>query len=97
MIADPKNQRYRDTMYAMPFAKQRAKFQCCWRICQFIMLIDLNLQSHLQMMIRNQITRFEADLQSHFKYIPSDDLLNDNDVKTVLENDRSSDDPKVSL
>jgi hypothetical protein len=61
------------------------------------MLIDLRLQSELQMIIQDQITRFETNLRSHFKYIPSDDLLNDNDVTTVLESERSLGDPKVSL
>lgn len=95
MTEKAKTERYRDTMYAMPFVKQRAKFKCCQRICRFIVLIDLILQSHLHKVIRNQIMRFETDLRNHFKYIPSDDLLNETNVKTVLENERSSDDPRV--
>lgn len=97
MTEKAKKERYRDTMYAMPFAKQRAKLKCCQRICRFVMSVDLILQSHLHKIIRNQITRFETDVQNHFKYIPSDDLLNDTNVKTVLENERSSDDPRVLI
>lgn len=48
-------------------------------------------------MVRAEIARFQTDLFSHFKYIPSDDLLNDDNVKTVLESERSSEDPKVLL
>lgn len=61
------------------------------------MWIDFFIQSHLHAIIRNQITRFECDVYKHYKYVPSDDLLNDTDVCTVLENERSSDDPKVYI
>lgn len=59
------------------------------------MWIDFFIQSHLHTIIKNQISRFEWDVYQHFKYVPSDDLLNDTDVCTVLESERSSDDPKV--
>lgn len=95
MTEKAKIERYRDTTYAMPFAKQRAKLKCCQRICRFIMSIDLILQSHLHTIIRNHITRFETDVRNHFKYIPSNDLLNDSNVETILENERCSDDPRV--
>lgn len=88
---------YRDSVFVTSFRRQRAKLQCCRKICKFIMSVDLILQSLIQASIRDQITRFENDLRAHFKYIPSDDLLNDNDVRTVLESDRSSNDPKVYL
>lgn len=89
--------RYRDTMYTMPFLEQRAKLKCCQRICRFVMWIDLFLQSHLLKIVRNQISRFEVDVRRHFRYIPSDDLLTDTDVEAVLETERSTEDPKVSV
>lgn len=59
------------------------------------MWIDFIIQSYLHKIVRIQIAQFEADVYKHFKYIPSDDLLDDTDVHTVLEGERSSDDPKV--
>lgn len=89
--------RYRDTMYTMPFLEQRAKLKCCRRICRFVMWIDLFLQSNLRNVVRNQISRFEADVRRHFQYIPNDDLLTNTDVEAVLEAERSAEDPKVSV
>lgn len=86
---------YRDTMYTMSFVNQRAKLKCCQRICRFVMWIDLLLQSNLHQIVRNQITRFEVDVRRHYKYVPNNDLLTDSDVETVLEGERSLDDPKV--
>jgi len=95
MTEDAKANRYGDTMYRMSFLKQRAKAKCCLRICRFVMWIDLIIQSHLHQVVQNQITHFEADVHRHFKYIPSDDLLNDTDVTTTLEGERFLADPKV--
>lgn len=95
MTEDAKINRYRDTMYRMSFVKQRAKLKCCQRICRFVMWIDFIIQSNLHYIVRNQITRFEVDVRRHYKYVPSNDLLTDTDVETVLEGERSSDDPKV--
>lgn len=95
MTEDAKAHRYRDTMYRMSFVQQRSKLKCCLRICRFVMWIDLILQSHLHKIVQNQIKRFEMDVSRHFKYIPPDDLLDDSDVKTILEGERSPDDPKV--
>lgn len=95
MTEDAKAHRYRDTMYRMSFVQQRSKLKCCLRICRFVMWIDLILQSHLHKIVQNQIKHFEADVSRHFKYIPPNDLLDDSDVKTILEGERSPDDPKV--
>lgn len=89
--------RYRDTMYTMSFVQQREKLKCCRRICKFLKQIDYIVQSHLHKIVRNQITRFEADVHRHIKYIPDDDLLNGTDVKATLESERSLDDPKVLM
>lgn len=94
---DTKINRYRDTMYTMSFVEQREKLKCCRRICKFIKQIDYILQSNVHKIIRNQITHFEADVQKHVKYIPNDDLLNGTDVKSILERERFSDDPKVLI
>jgi len=83
-------------LYNMPFGRQRSKLKVCKRICCFITCIDFFLQSNLHKFVQKQIIRFEADVYKHYKYIPSDDLLTGTDVETVLEGDRSSDDPKVS-
>lgn len=88
------------TGYTMPFVKQRSKLKCCQRICRFIAFVDFQLQSHLHKIARNQIVRFEADVRRHYKYIPVE-LRQMNgrvdDVDTMLESDRSSDDPKVRI
>lgn len=95
MTEDAKAHRYRDTMYRMSFVQQRSKLKCCLRICRFVMWIDLIFQTHLHKIVLNQIKHFETDVCKHFKYIPSDDLLDDSDVKIILESERSPDDPKV--
>lgn len=82
-------------LYNMPFGMQRLKLKVCKRICRFITCIDFFLQSNLHKFIQKQIIRFEADVYKHYKYIPSDDLLTGTDVETVLEDDRSLNDPKV--
>jgi len=86
--------------YTMPFVKQRSKLKCCQRICRFIMYVDFQLQSHLHKIARNQIVRFEADVRRHYKYVPGElHQMNGriDDVDTLLEKDRSLDDPKVNL
>jgi len=83
-------------LYNMPFGRQRFKLKVCKRICRFITCIDFFLQSNLHKFVQKQIIRFEADVYKHYKYIPSDDLLTGTDVETVLEGDRSLNDPKVS-
>lgn len=88
---------YKDTMYSMSFVEQRAKLKCCQRICRYVMWIDLLLQAHLHKIIQNQITIFKVDVSKHFKYIPNDDLLNDTNVQTMLEGERTSEDPKVLI
>lgn len=89
------------TSYTMTFVKQRSKLKCCQRICRFIALVDFQLQSHLHKITRNQIVHFEADVRRHYKCVP-DELhqLNghdNNDIDNALENDMSSDDPKVRI
>jgi len=83
-------------LYNMPFEQKRSKLKVCKRICRFITCIDFFLQSNLHKFVQKQIIRFETDVYKHYKYIPSDDLLTGTDVETVLEGDRSLDDPKVS-
>lgn len=80
----------------MKFEEQRSKLKVCKRICRFITCIDFFLQTNLHQFVQKQIKRFEADVYKHYKYIPSDDLLTGTDVETVLEGERSLDDPKVS-
>jgi len=82
-------------LYNMPFGRQRFKLKVCKRICRFIMCIDFFIQSNLHKFIQKQIIRFEADVYSRYKYIPSDDFLTGTDVETVLEYNRSLNDPKV--
>lgn len=89
------------TSYTMSFVKQRSKLKYCQRICRFIALIDFQLQSHLHKITRNQIVQFEGDVRRHYKYVP-DELhqlngCDNNDVDNALENDMSSDDPKVRI
>jgi len=81
--------------YDMPFGQMRSKLKVCKRICRFITCIDFFLQSNLHKFVQKQILRFDTDMYKHYKYIPSDDLLTGTDVETVLEGDRSLDDPKV--
>lgn len=83
-------------LHKMPLKEQRSKLKVCKRICRFITCIDFFLQTNLHQFVQRQIIRFEADVYKHYKYIPSDDLLTGTDVETVLEDGRSSDDPKVS-
>jgi len=78
------------------FEQQRSKIKVCKRLCNFIMYIDFFLQSNLHKFVQKQIMRFEAEVYTHYKYIPSDDLLIGTDVEMVLEDSRSLDDPKVS-
>ncbi|XP_029341092.1 dynein heavy chain 6, axonemal-like [Acyrthosiphon pisum] len=88
------------TGYTMPFVKQRSKLKCCQRICRFIAFVDFQLQSHLHKIARNQIVRFEADVRRHYKYVPVElRQMNGHadDVDTMLESDKSSDEPKSPL
>lgn len=88
------------TGYTMPFVKQRSKLKCCQRICRFIAFVDFQLQSYLHKIARNQIVRFEADVRRHYKYVPVElRQMNghSDDVDTMLESDKSSDDPKVRI
>lgn len=78
-----------------PFEQKRSKLKVCKRICRFITSIDYIFQSNLHKFVQKQILRFDTDVYKHYKYIPSDDLLTGTDVETVLEGDRSLDDPKV--
>lgn len=79
------------------FAHQMAKLRCCHRLCNMVMWVDNILQSRLLKNARKQVDRFEKDARRHFKYLPGDDLLDGDDVRAVLESDRSSDDPKVRV
>lgn len=79
------------------FAYQRAKLRCCHRLCNMVRWVDNILQSRLLKNARKQVNRFENDVRRHFKYLPGEDLLDGDDVRAVLEGDRSSDDPKVCV
>lgn len=61
------------------------------------MLVDYMSINMLHQLIINSINALNALFETHSKYLPPQDQLEDTEVDTLLETGRNSDDPLVTL
>ncbi|KAK3932091.1 Dynein heavy chain 6, axonemal [Frankliniella fusca] len=84
----------KDDKIKMSYTDQARKRRFCSRLTSFIHLVDLLIMDSFHIIIRNSQTSFVEILGRYVVFIPSSDLLEEDDISALLEVPRSPADPQ---